>query len=484
MPQTQALAIHHTTTSGLTLRRSYQDLADRARGLGYYLKKHGYKRVGILCPNTPAFLESIYGIAAAGAVNAAANYRLIPQDISYIFVHADVELIIVDREFVGLLEEFGKQRPDVPFLVDNDDGGNGEGPFDEAVAEGLRYDEQNGKRGWCGGTLEPQTQNEEDVIALAYTSGTTARPKGVEFTHRGAYLGALANVVESGLNLSNGGGGCRYLWTLPMFHAMGWTFPWAVTAVRGTHYCLRRIDYGEIWLLLREEGITHYNAAPTVNTLLCAHPSAKRLERTVHVTVAASPPTPRLFEQMMELNLHPVHVYGLTETYGPITKGYQLPEWEGLPKEERYKKMARQGHGFLTSLPIRVIKTGEEVPEGKIRNVRKDGEEIGEIVCLGNICAKGYYKDAEATRKLFAGGVLHTGDLAVWHPDGSAQILDRAKDIIISGMRDSFFCHGLFSDWVRQLTDDRRREHLVRIPRVDAGDPSSHSRSWSRGSVR
>jgi acyl-CoA synthetase (AMP-forming)/AMP-acid ligase II len=216
-----------------------------------------------------------------------------------------------------------------------------------------------------------------------------------------------------------------------MFHATGWTFPWAVTAVRGTHYCLRKIDYPEIWRLLKEENITHFNAAPTVNTLLCAAKEAVRLENPVRVTVAASPPTAFLFQQMTALNLIPVHVYGLTETYGPITKGYHMPEWETLPEKEKFARMARQGHGFVTSLPARVIKT--EQPDGVIIDVEKNGKEIGEIVFEGNICAKGYYKDAEATRKLWAGGVSHSGDLAVWHPDGAIQILDRAKDIIISG---------------------------------------------------
>lgn len=204
-----------------------------------------------------------------------------------------------------------------------------------------------------------------------------------------------------------------------------------MTAVRGTHYCLRKIDYPEIWRLLKQEHITHFNAAPTVNTLLCAANEAERLPRPVQVTVAASPPTPHLFEQMTNLNLHPVHVYGMTETYGPITKGYYMPQWDQLPAEEKYKKMARQGHGFVTSLPVRVIKT--DVPEGTIIDVQRDGKEIGEIAFVGNICSRGYYKDPEATRKLFAGGVLHSGDLAVWHPDGAVQILDRAKDIIISG---------------------------------------------------
>lgn len=182
---------------------------------------------------------------------------------------------------------------------------------------------------------------------------------------------------------------------------------------------------------MKEEGITHFNAAPTVNTLLCASKEAEKLPEPVRVTVAASPPTAHLFQQMTELNLHPVHVYGLTETYGPITKGYAMPAWEQLPEAERYAKMARQGHGFLTSLPIRIIKPDQ--PDGAVIDVAKDGKEIGEIVFTGNICGKGYYKDAEATRKLFLGGVLRSGDLAVWHPDGSAQIQDRAKDIIISG---------------------------------------------------
>lgn len=183
--------------------------------------------------------------------------------------------------------------------------------------------------------------------------------------------------------------------------------------------------------MLKQENITHFNAAPTVNTLLCAAKEAERLSRPVRVTVAASPPTAHLFGQMTSVNLHPVHVYGLTETYGPITKAYHMPLWDTIPLKEKYKRMARQGHGFLTSLPVRVIKT--DVPEGTIIDVRKDGQEIGEIVFTGNICARGYYKDAAATDKLFAGGVLHSGDLAVWHPDGAIQILDRAKDIIISG---------------------------------------------------
>ncbi|KAH8692786.1 putative AMP-binding domain protein [Talaromyces proteolyticus] len=425
-----AEAIYHVTANNKVLRRSYIEAADRARGLAYYLKKHGYKRVGILAPNTPAFLESIFGIAAAGATNVAVNYRLKHEDVGYIFEHSEVELVIVDEEFVSLLDSFKQNHPNIPLLIDTDtDATEGElsGPFDDAVMEGLQYDVASGNQGWSG--LEAQAPDENSTMALAYTSGTTARPKGVEYTHRGAYLAALGNVIESGLNYHKGR--CGYLWTLPMFHAMGWTFPWAITAVRGTHYCLRKIDYPYIWHLLKNENVTHFNAAPTVNTLLCAAREAEKLPNPVRVTVAASPPSAHLFEQMTNLNLHPVHVYGMTETYGPITKGYHMPVWDTLPIKEKYQKMARQGHGFVTSLPARVIQT--EVPEGTIVDVQRNGLELGEIVFAGNICAKGYYKDPAATQKLFAGGVLHSGDLAVWHPDGAIQILDRAKDIIISG---------------------------------------------------
>lgn len=342
-----------------------------------------------------------------------------------------MDAIIADEEYAPLLGQFRAANPNLPILIDTDtDASEGQltGPFDKAVFEGLQHDRETGGAGWAG--LQSQAPREDEVVALAYTSGTTARPKGVEFTHRGCYLAALANIVESGLNFRTRR--CHYLWTLPMFHAMGWTFPWAVTAVRGTHYCLRKIDYPVIWKLLKEESITHFNAAPTVNTLLCNADEAEKLAEPVQVTVAASPPTAHLFEQMTNLNLHPVHVYGLTETYGPITKGYHMPAWDSLPLEEKYKKMARQGHGFLTSLPARIIKT--DVPDGTVVDVERNGKEIGEIVFSGNICSQGYYKDPEATQKLFAGGVLHSGDLAVWHPDGAIQILDRAKDIIISGM--------------------------------------------------
>ncbi|KAK8061035.1 2-succinylbenzoate-CoA ligase [Apiospora hydei] len=381
-----ATAIYHVTANNRVLRRSYMEFADRARGLAYYLQKRGHRRVGVLATNTPAFLESIYGVAAAGGIIVPVNYRLKPADITYIFDFAEVDAIIVDQEYVALLDEFRAGHADVPLILG--------GEFDEAVLEGLKHDVATGARGWAGLYSQRCAGGDEDAtIAIPFTSGTTSRPKGVVMTHRGAYLASLANIIESGLNY-NGTGRCRYLWTLPI---------WSVTAVRGTHYCLRKIDYPLIWKLLKEEKITHFNAAPTVNTLLCASPEAEKLPEPVKVTVAASPPTAHLFEQMTDLNLQPVHVYGMTETYGPITKGYPMPAWDALPLPEKYAKMARQGHGFVTSLPIRVVKT-DQPDENVLVDVAKDGKEIGEIVFFGNICAKGYYKDPEATRKLFLGG--------------------------------------------------------------------------------
>ncbi|KAG9877585.1 acetyl-CoA synthetase-like protein, partial [Aureobasidium melanogenum] len=210
-----APAIYHVTANKKVLRRSYQEFADRARGLAYYLRRHGFKRVGILCPNTPAFLEAIFGIAAAGAVNVGVNYRLQSVDINYIFEHAEVDSIIADAEFAHLLDEFRAAHPGIKIIIDTDtDATEGQlsGPFDEAVLEGLKYDIETGSKGWAD--LEHTTPDENSLIALAYTSGTTARPKGVMFTQRGAYLAALANIVESGLNY-HGSQRAHYLWTLP-----------------------------------------------------------------------------------------------------------------------------------------------------------------------------------------------------------------------------------------------------------------------------
>lgn len=212
----EALCCYHKTANAAILKRNYREVADRARGFAYWLKKKEYRRVCLLATNTPCFLETIFAIPAAGAVQISVNYRLKKEDIAYICRHSDADLIIADAEFEELLSSFRQANPNIPILVDLDTDKD-EGPYDKAVLEGLEYDRQTGGKGWAG--LQVQVENEEDVIALAYTSGTTANPKGVEYTHRGAYLATIGNIVESGLSFHNGR--CKYLWTLPMFHACG-----------------------------------------------------------------------------------------------------------------------------------------------------------------------------------------------------------------------------------------------------------------------
>jgi fatty-acyl-CoA synthase len=236
-----------------------------------------------------------------------------------------------------------------------------------------------------------------------------------------SYLNALAEVIETGLTSSS-----VYLWTLPMFHCNGWCFTWAVTAVGGTHVCLRKVDPDLIWDLFETEGVTHYNGAPTVQIFLVNHPRAHRLAQQVTVTVAGAPPSPTLLGQLKELNIRPIHVYGLTETYGPHTVCEWRPEWDQLPHAEQARLLARQGQNNVTADPVRII-------DEKMQDVPRDAQTMGEVAMRGNNVMKGYYNDPEATARAFTGGWFHSGDMGVWHPDGYIELRDRAKDIIISG---------------------------------------------------
>ncbi|ODQ66370.1 acetyl-CoA synthetase-like protein [Nadsonia fulvescens var. elongata DSM 6958] len=425
----EAPAIHHCAADNGKVKYTYQEFADRARGLAYYLKLHNFSRVAILAPNTPAHIISMFGTIVAGGVTIGLNYRLTSEEIMYKIQIGKADLVVVDREYFPLLKPSDKFK----VLIDEDLSNLAQAEqkcaYTQAILEGLEWDNAQHKKGWDG--LHAEDRDEDETIGLYYTSGTTGRPKAVAFSHRGVYLSTMGNIIESQLNCQTpfGENRCRYLWTLPMFHAAGWTFPFAVTAVRGTHICLRKIDPSYIWDVLDEVGVTHMCAAPTVNTMILNSNRAKPLSNPVRVIVAASPPSAVLFEKMIKYNFLPLHHYGLTETYGPVTRCYFLEKWNTSKNpEDQYTALARQGHGFMTSSKVRVVRDGN-INEDVIPN----GKEIGEIIMRGNIVSQGYFNDPEANASAFEGGWFHSGDLAVVHPDGFLQVQDRKKDVIISG---------------------------------------------------
>ncbi|MDH3735036.1 MAG: acyl--CoA ligase family protein [Gemmatimonadota bacterium] len=391
-------------------RYTYSELLERSHRLTNGLRSAGlgeHDRVAFLAPNIPAMLEAHYGVPAAGCVLVAINTRLSSQEIGYILEHSGSKKLFVDRELVPLLEPLDTTRLDVIEIADT--GSLEDDPYERFLQSA---------------SPEPPPRvlaDEEESISMNYTSGTTGRPKGVVYSHRGAYLNALGEVLATTLTADS-----VYLWTLPMFHCNGWCFTWAVTAVGGTHVCLRHIDADSVWDLFELEGITHYNGAPTVQIMLVNSDRARRLDREVTVTIAGAPPSPTLLATLRELNFKPVHVYGLTETYGPTTVTEWHEEWEGLSLDEQATWMATQGQGYVTSDLVRVVDE-----EGK--DIARDGETMGEVVMRGNIVMKEYHDDPEATTEAFRHGWFHSGDLAVWHPDGYVELRDRAKDIIISG---------------------------------------------------
>ncbi len=384
-------------------RLTWATLRERVRRLAVALQKHGIERgdrVAFLCLNTTELLEAHFGVPAAGAVLVAINTRLTADEISYILGHSGARILVVDSSLAHLVEGATVER----VLVCGDGGG-----YETFLAS--------------AGTGEPENrlETEDDTISINYTSGTTGRPKGVMYTHRGAYLNALAEVTHARLDSR-----AVYLWTLPMFHCNGWCFPWAVTAVGGTHVCLRRVDPPLVWRVFDEEGITHLCGAPTVLVLLGADPAAHVLSRPVHVTTAGAPPPPALIERTEALGFQVSHVYGLTEPYGPITICEWNPIWDELPLEERCRLKARQGIGMVTADRVRVV-------DSDLRDVPADGETMGEVVMRGNNVMKGYFDDQASTAEAFCGGWFHSGDLGVMHADGYVELRDRAKDIIISG---------------------------------------------------
>ena len=372
--------------------------------------------VAVMAPNVPALLEAHYGVPMAGAVLNALNYRLDARSIAFILGRSQAKLLIADREFAptvkAALEDLDHPLP----LVEIDDipGGTSLGgtDYEAFLAEGDPAAE------WA------MPRDEWDPIALNYTSGTTGNPKGVVYHHRGAFLNAIGNAITFGLDRHS-----VYLWTLPMFHCNGWTYPWAVTAVAGTHVCLRRVDPAPIFAAIAEHRVTHLCGAPIVLNLLVHAPEAvkRRFDHVVEVATGGAAPPSVVIEAMERMGFRVTHLYRLTESYGPSTVCAWQEPWAGLPLAERAARMARQGVAYPTLDRQRVVdpQTMIEVPA--------DGSTLGELVLRGNTLMKGYLKNPAATEAAFEHGWFHTGDLAVRHPDGYVEIKDRSKDIIISG---------------------------------------------------
>jgi fatty-acyl-CoA synthase len=392
----------------LDRRYTYAELGGRVNRLASALRGRGlesHDRVAALCPNVPALLELHHGVPAAGGVLVAINTRLSSPEIRYILEHSGARMLFVDAELESLVADL----PAGVEVIRVDDDGQSSDPYEQFLTEG------------SPAPVASPLFDEEEPIAIDYTSGTTGQPKGVVYTFRGAYLNSLGEVIEAGL-----GHHPVYLWTLPMFHCNGWCFPWAVTAANGTHVCLRKVDPALSWRLFKDEGVTHYNASPTVQVALVNHPDAARLDRRVTSLAGGAPPSPTLLARLEALNIRTVHVYGLTETYGPQTVCAWHDAWNELPAEDRSRLQARQGHQYTTADPVRIV-------DEQMHDVPHDAATMGEVVMRGNNVMSGYFASEEATEEAFKGGWFHSGDLAVRHPDGAIELRDRRKDVIISG---------------------------------------------------
>ena len=397
-------------------QETHAEFASSAQRLAGALAASGIDpgdRVATLLPNVPEQLVAHFGVPLAHAVLVAVNTRLSGPEITYILQHCGARILVADTELLAATAPDLDACPDLERVVVVDETGAGvpAGATSYADLVSLGADARHPWR----------VDDETRVISINYTSGTTGRPKGVMYTHRGAYLNALGEVVHSRHDTDS-----VYLWTLPMFHCNGWCTAWGVTAVGGRHVCLRAVDPELVWRLVEEEGVTHFNAAPTVLVMLASHPDARPFTRPVTVTTAGAPPSPTIIGRMNELGARIVHLYGLTETYGPYTVCEWQREWEDEPAERRARLQARQGVAFLGADPIRVV-------DEEMRDVPRDGETMGEVVMRGNNVMLGYYDDPDATEHALRGGWFHSGDLGVWHPDGYIELRDRAKDIIISG---------------------------------------------------
>ncbi|HVC13212.1 MAG TPA: acyl-CoA synthetase [Burkholderiales bacterium] len=404
------------------LRHTWQDVYARCRRLASALAARGIgtgDTVAVMLPNVPTMLEAHFGVPMCGAVLNALNTRLDAEAIAFMLEHGGAKLLITDPEFAPTIEAaLGKLGSKITVIDAVDP---------QAAAHGKRlgantYEEllEDGDPAYAW----PRPADEWQAISLNYTSGTTGNPKGVVYHHRGAYLNGVGNILEWGMPQHS-----VYLWTLPMFHCNGWCFPWTLAANAGTSVCLRKVEAGPIFELIRTHRVTHYCGAPIVHqTLINAPDELKRgIDWKVNAMVAGAAPPATMIEGMEKMGFAITHVYGLTETYGPASVCAKQQAWEQLPLPERAQRNGRQGVRYLLQDGLTVMN-----PE-TMQPVPADGETMGEIMFRGNITMKGYLKNPKATRDAFAGGWFHSGDLAVMQPDGYVKIKDRSKDIIISG---------------------------------------------------
>ena len=396
------------------LRLSYEQFFDRCDRWSAALQGLGVAqgtRVATIAPNTHAQLESFYAVPQLGAVLVPVNYRLTAEDFVYIVNHSGASVVCVDRDYLDAVDGVRDQMPEVAHFVAFEGARDGWVDYEAAIAA-------------AGPDFERPEIGERDLLTINYTSGTTARPKGVMITHRNAAMNTIGTLLHLPIGV-----GESYLWTLPMFHANGWTYTWTVTAAAGVHVCLRKVDPAQVFRLIIQENVTRLCAAPTVLiSLASASPAARgEVAPGVGVVTAGAPPAAATIERLEgEFGWEVTHVYGLTETAPFITVCAPLPEHEALSPADRAVVKARQGVELLTSGELRVV-------DEKGREVEADGQHLGEIVVRGNVVMEGYYNDPDATRRVMGDGWFHTGDAAVVHPDGYAEIRDRLKDVIISG---------------------------------------------------
>ncbi|MDF1478594.1 AMP-binding protein [Leifsonia sp. H3M29-4] len=391
---------------------SYAQFAAEAQHLGGALHRRVAPgdRVAVLAPNIPQMLVAHFAVPLAGATLVTINTRLSRDEIANILEHSGARIFLVDAEFENVARSAATELSNsITVVVIREDAEAGPDTYAALVREGEALD-----------PLPWIVNDEQAVIAINYTSGTTGKPKGVMYSHRGAYLNSLGLIHHAGFTADT-----RYLWTLPMFHCNGWCAPWSVTAVAGLHVCLRTVREDAVWSAIDEFEVTHLSGAPTVLSIVADAPQAHPVEALSMMTGGA-PPSPTTIEKLEALGASVTHAYGLTEVYGPYTTCEYQTAWSALPAGERAARMARQGVPMIQSGGVRIV-------DEYMHDVPADGETLGEIVMRGNNVMLGYFRDDAATEEAFRGGWFHSGDLGVMHPDGYLEVRDRSKDLIISG---------------------------------------------------